>query len=207
MKRICLRISGRLSLGGSALSLVYCSSSGLPPSHSLHTRTHRFSFSRRGRKWPIPILLIQDLQSLGVHLIGREASPLGRRRARFASRNHSSHSSPSRRRRNQTATKGAGWPWGRDDPSMARYPSSFSRHTSPHPIRRTPASEARGGAPTPRVRAVSPAATRTRPRAGPDTPQSRASSRRSTRDAHRGRHRTALGRGPVNRGGTHVSAN
>ena len=37
---------------------------------------------------------------------------------------------------------------GRDDPSMARYPSSFSRHTSPHPIRRTPASEARAGAPT-----------------------------------------------------------
>ena len=37
---------------------------------------------------------------------------------------------------------------GRDDPSMARYPSSFSRHTSPHPIRRTPASEASGGAPT-----------------------------------------------------------
>ena len=37
---------------------------------------------------------------------------------------------------------------GRDDPSMARNPSSFSRHTSPHPIRRTPASEASGGAPT-----------------------------------------------------------
>ena len=37
---------------------------------------------------------------------------------------------------------------GRDDPSMARNPSSFSSHTSPHPIRRTPASEARGGAPT-----------------------------------------------------------
>ena len=37
---------------------------------------------------------------------------------------------------------------GRDDSSMARYPSSFSRHTSPHPIRRTPASEASGGAPT-----------------------------------------------------------
>ena len=37
---------------------------------------------------------------------------------------------------------------GRDDPSMARYRSSFSRHTSPHPSRRTPASEASGGAPT-----------------------------------------------------------
>ena len=37
---------------------------------------------------------------------------------------------------------------GRADPSMARYPSSFSRHPSPHPIRRTPASEASGGAPT-----------------------------------------------------------
>ena len=37
---------------------------------------------------------------------------------------------------------------GRDDPSMARCPSSFSRHTSPHPIRRTPAYEAIGGAPT-----------------------------------------------------------
>ena len=31
-------------------SVVYCSSAGLPHSHSLHTRTHRFSFSRRGRK-------------------------------------------------------------------------------------------------------------------------------------------------------------
>ena len=47
---------------------------------------------------------------IGVPYFGacREASPLGRRRASFASR---SHSSPSRRRRNQTATKGAGWPW------------------------------------------------------------------------------------------------
>ena len=37
---------------------------------------------------------------------------------------------------------------GRDDPSMGRYPSSFSRHTSSHPMRRRPASEARDGAPT-----------------------------------------------------------
>ncbi len=37
---------------------------------------------------------------------------------------------------------------GRDDPSMARCPSSVSRHTSPLSIRRTPESEASGGAPT-----------------------------------------------------------
>ena len=35
---------------------------------------------------------------------------------------------------------------GRDDPSMARYRSSFSRHPSPHPIRRMPACGAGGDA-------------------------------------------------------------
>ena len=47
---------------------------------------------------------------------------------------------------------------GRDDPSMARYPSSFSRHTSPHPMRRRPASEASGGAVFGTSRTSSPSA-------------------------------------------------
>ena len=36
---------------------------------------------------------------------------------------------------------------GRDDLSMARFPSLFSRHTSPHPTRGTNAFSANGGAP------------------------------------------------------------